>query len=967
MSLLVQVQAAVFVATLALTAGSSVAPASEQSQVDWLKGSGKDLQICLKGEVFNADGRPATGAQVTGRMTTEIASKEMVSSVDGNKFTVCFPVSQSRWYSAWISVKSADGQRVAYKTLYQYELRQAAIDGIKLTLQPPTHQVAVKVTDQGRPVAGAKVKAQISFLIELHSTTNADGIAQISLLPDQELLRLTAWTDDHRIGGYSFNRKPTRDPKADEYVVELNKCRDQKLRFVDEKGAPVSGVDFVLQIASLPNYNFIGTNDHSRMTTSAAGEAVFQWFPDWEKVFYYAEGETGPWVIDRESKIVDGVAIFNLRKSKPRKRVEGRVIATGTSPGGFFAELETFQAEREHMVDRLNVFSDGDGKFAVDVLPDATYCAFVLDARWVGAITNSIPYDLTTDKLNPPQLAVSQGQEVEVIATTGPEKKPFANLRINFRREHKFSWREGGKTRNGSSGPQSGATTDESGRATIRTLPGTLKASVTTPQWNTEQEVIVSNSKPTKIQFHRELEKKRTLTGRLVLDKNVAASLNDAEVQIGAVDGNYDDRQSLTCGKDGSFSFGTFASVVGLFARTQDGQAAGSMVVKGKDLDVPIELRLRPTSHYDGQLLGSNEQPVAGHTVVATIRVQGDEDYKGRFVKYFDAKRIETKSDDQGNFTLRDIPAEVKVYISANAIDGSSDTADLDEVYLEPNESRPRIKRHLVEKAVSQKLAPLAKRYEAMLRDCRMAGFRLMLIIAEDNQDMTDFVNQHYLEFHENKDIYPFMQLAVRVGKSGLDPTDTAFLNERNWMLPKDGHVSAISIDSTGKELGRLDTDARRNGAAEEVARFIHQQAPAPVNAKEKWDAAFAEANRSNRRVWVRVSQRYCGPCFQFARWLDDNQSLLEKDYIMLKIDDARDKNGNDVADRVTLGKWYGIPFHAIFDRNGKMLVNSAGPLGNIGNPSDFEGKKQLRKMLLQSRQNLSDAEIEQLVENIRE
>ncbi|HUE13936.1 MAG TPA: hypothetical protein VMR25_07225, partial [Planctomycetaceae bacterium] len=59
------------------------------------------------------------------------------------------------------------------------------------------------------------------------------------------------------------------------------------------------------------------------------------------------------------------------------------------------------------------------------------------------------------------------------------------------------------------------------------------------------------------------------------------------------------------------------------------------------------------------------------------------------------------------------------------------------------------------------------------------------------------------------------------------------------------------------------------------------------------------------------------------------------------------------------------IPFHAIFDASGTMLVDSNGPLGNIGCPSGFEGKKQLRKMLLQTRQNLTDAEIEQLVDSI--
>ena len=172
-------------------------------------------------------------------------------------------------------------------------------------------------------------------------------------------------------------------------------------------------------------------------------------------------------------------------------------------------------------------------------------------------------------------------------------------------------------------------------------------------------------------------------------------------------------------------------------------------------------------------------------------------------------------------------------------------------------------------------------------------------------------------------------------------------------------------MDGEGKELGRQDIDVNIAGAAEQVAKFIHQYVPATPDAEAKWAAAFAEGARTNRRVWVRISQRYCGPCFRLTRWLDDQQKLLEKDYVMLKIDDFHDLHGNEIAQRVTRGGEFGIPFHAIFDASGKMLVDSSGPLGNVGFPSGFDGKKQLRKMLQSSRQNLTDAEIDQLVQSI--
>jgi len=49
------------------------------------------------------------------------------------------------------------------------------------------------------------------------------------------------------------------------------------------------------------------------------------------------------------------------------------------------------------------------------------------------------------------------------------------------------------------------------------------------------------------------------------------------------------------------------------------------------------------------------------------------------------------------------------------------------------------------------------------------------------------------------------------------------------------------------------------------------------------------------------------------------------------------------------------------------MLFDSVGRTGNIGHPSGFEGDRQLRKMLLESRHTLTDPEVDQLVESVRE
>src|SRR3954453_17711423 len=117
---------------------------------EWLRGSGKDLQICLKGEVFDSDGQPASGVKLAGSMNSTASRVPLTPSVDGQRFKIWVSVNQPIWYSMWLKATSTNNDHVAFKTLSEYELRQAAIDGIKLTLQAPTRHVDVRVIHKGQ-------------------------------------------------------------------------------------------------------------------------------------------------------------------------------------------------------------------------------------------------------------------------------------------------------------------------------------------------------------------------------------------------------------------------------------------------------------------------------------------------------------------------------------------------------------------------------------------------------------------------------------------------------------------------------------------------------------------------------------------------------------------------------------------------------------------------------------------------
>tara|TARA_R110002073_G_scaffold4918_2_gene31251 strand:- start:9357 stop:10328 length:972 start_codon:yes stop_codon:yes gene_type:complete len=104
-----------------------------------------------------------------------------------------------------------------------------------------------------------------------------------------------------------------------------------------------------------------------------------------------------------------------------------------------------------------------------------------------------------------------------------------------------------------------------------------------------------------------------------------------------------------------------------------------------------------------------------------------------------------------------------------------------------------------------------------------------------------------------------------------------------------------------------------------------------PVDAVVLLKRALKEAETSNKRVFVYFSQPTCAPCKVLASFLEQNSSLFEDDYQILKIDTIEMTNGDAVQQRIALEHSY--PYIAILDASGDILVNSVGRNGNVGFP----------------------------------
>jgi hypothetical protein len=936
---------------------------------EWIRGSGKDLELRIRGEVVNEEGKPEFGAKVAGKLRFLSEDVSVTATTTGNQFEVWLPVNRgSLWWSR-LTAESADGRRFLSRWVHTPELRQLAIDGMTLVIEPPTRHIDVRVVDQGKPVADAWVKLGE----EKQGKTNKEGVARFGLGKTDTLDSIMAWAGelqdgDRRVGGLRFNRAPERETEDAMHEVELSRCRDQKIRLVDEKGKGIAGVEFVIQIGTPKKYDFAGINENSHVTTDANGEVVYRWFPDWKHHHVYLDIKSPQWTIDLNEHENDGdFMVFKVKRTRreDRRPIRGTIQSSEMDVAGFAVSLLTYQAESEGRFERLTVFTDAKGNYSADALPESTYCTYLSDSRFVSDIVDVGTNDFALEESRQAAaLTLEQGTKVEIQVTTGDEKKPYKNVTVNVSHPHEFNYRVRGKRERGVGGPTWYATTDEDGKANLIAPRGALEVNVYEAQWREEKKVRVESIEPITVSFHRAVDQKRKITGRIVLADGVKADIAGTKIKIGIVAEHMPDVSTVVANKKGEFSLEVMAAEVAVFARTEDGKAAGSAICI--DLTKPIEVVLNRTIDFEGQLVDAEGKPCDGAKAWITPLVVYEQHLlKNGFAWYMQGIELEATTDAHGNYTIAGVPAETKVWLQTASANHEQRNFEGD-FLLDPSDKRPRTISKL--RAAKRKDTPLlAGDYTRMLRDCPIMNFHLMVILTDAAPKTKEFVDGNFNDYGTNQDVMRYMQIIVASDAEKLQPADIALMNERGWSMPQPGHVAAIALDSAGKELGRIDLDVASKLAVEDAAAFVRKHIPEKRNGGKMWTEAFIEANRSDKRVIAVVGGRYCEPCFLLAHWMHDHYDILEKDYVVVKIVQGNDENSDECLKQLTRGKRHGIPFFAIYDKSGERLIDSVGPLGNVGYPRGFDGKKWFRKMLNSTRQRLSEADVGALVDAIED
>ena len=144
---------------------------------DWLIKDGDNVQLVIRGEVFTLDGTPAQNISVSVRSSFDT---EIKATVTNSKFEFATAGLESLTIRAF----SPDQTLQAAQSFENWQLREAASTGVRLTLKP-SKTIVVSVKDKEKPVPSANVMLVHGWGDRTTAKTDEMGLARF-YLPEQK-------------------------------------------------------------------------------------------------------------------------------------------------------------------------------------------------------------------------------------------------------------------------------------------------------------------------------------------------------------------------------------------------------------------------------------------------------------------------------------------------------------------------------------------------------------------------------------------------------------------------------------------------------------------------------------------------------------------------------------------------------------------------------------------------------------
>jgi Protein of unknown function, DUF255 len=873
---------------------------------------------------------------------------------------------------------------------------------VRIVLKEP-RGITVTVTDKsGNAIQGATVGAIVQNALLVRQETDAQGKAPLRLpdgLSSRTIFAMKAGVGFDYVASSLSVRKSGEGPdKNDNLKLVFTGARTVSVRVTDRTGKPITGVELYPWYFNLPKkgqFNMTGVSSEELFTrlTDQQGVATFPFVPTdnqgkvtfWMgKVAEYVPLERPTFDPQSKSDVLTTVMV-------PLERVRGKVTTAEGRPAvaaevraagvGYDMNLDDFQGSTK---------CDSHGDFELRVPPNKYYTFSARRDRAVAPLVNrTILLGATIEPLN---FVLKPGQRVYGQVTRARDKAPVAHGTVSLSLNPSDDYSKLPKSQQLPNprksrrwiGPQfyENAETDAKGRFEFFAPPGSYNLQLNGVWDQRRRSVQLENQNDIEANLVDSRPEKSVLKGRIVLKSDPSRGVPEARVEGIATDGSpgFAERISVVADEEGKFEVNR--SEIKMLIWAGSGSLAGSVDIAPEDKSVVVSLA--PTGSATGILIdAATDQPAPNRHIHFGVRLPQN---GGPFTWYFGQ---ESTTDASGRFSVKKLTVGLKhdVYVEmernedgaiswqtvSEFVPKNADQADLGELKL-PAPYRPPTLEKLISKAMDVK-KPLEARLNGDCYEARLFENYVLILAASPK----DAACQRFFSILYRRDtregdgeardtLDNFRLLAIDGSTAQHGAELKTLLARSDAPSPKVDDPAFVIVDTEGHLVAATTAKQIWPGKtmdAQPLTAFLKQHLPPMPDAQKRLADALVQARRENKHVLVEQSAAWCGWCHVLAKYLDKHRSLVEKDYVWITVD-PRFAHGAAVIKQLRPKAQGGIPWMVILDSDGKPLITSDGPEGNIGYPGEPSGVEHFEKMLRTTARHMSDAEIKILLADTR-
>ncbi len=147
------------------------------------------------------------------------------------------------------------------------------------------------------------------------------------------------------------------------------------------------------------------------------------------------------------------------------------------------------------------------------------------------------------------------------------------------------------------------------------------------------------------------------------------------------------------------------------------------------------------------------------------------------------------------------------------------------------------------------------------------------------------------------------------------------------------------------------------------VKTFLDKWVVPKTVASKVLEEGLAKASKDDKLIFLHFGSPTCGWCRRLDAFLarEDVAPIFGREFVDVKLDLQRMIGSDEIFKKYAPTESEGIPWFAFLDSQGKAIVTSNGPQGNIGYPTKPQEIEHFVSMLKKASHKLSPAQIEQI------